>query len=93
MLCPLQMPTLQREAVFSSIKQVAWQRASPQMERGMPVGANPGSTGAAILIKRLNRQDNGSSTTLLQFPPGDSESAEPPTQTLLCSKHHPTHSC
>ena len=70
MLCPLQMPTLQRESVFSSIRQVPWQRMSSQMELGLPVGANPGSTGAAILLKRLNRQDNGSSTTLLQFPPG-----------------------
>ena len=49
---------------------VPWQIMPNQVDKGMPVGSSPGKTNLVVLAKVLHRSSNGSTTTLLKFPPG-----------------------
>ena len=66
----LQHANGQRGAVFCNLSTIPWKIASASSEPGVPVGISPGGTGASILTKLLNRVADGSTTMLVQLPPG-----------------------
>ena len=70
----LQRATYQRGAVFCNLSTIPWKIASASSEVGVPVGISPGGTGASILTKLLNRVPDGSTTMLVQLPPGGAAS-------------------
>ncbi len=59
-----------RNTVFWNLSSIPWKSSTGSTEVGVPVGINPGGTGANILTKLLNRLADGSTTMLVQLPPG-----------------------
>jgi hypothetical protein len=72
---PVEVPAIQRamgarNTVFWNLSSIPWKSSTGSTEVGVPVGINPGGTGANILTKLLNRLADGSTTMLVQLPPG-----------------------
>jgi hypothetical protein len=69
-LAILQRAVGQRGTVFCNLSSIPWKIATASDEVGVPAGVDPGKTGASILTKLLNKVPDGSTTMLVQLPPG-----------------------